>query len=80
MATLSISLPEAMKTFIDDQVADRGLETSSEYIQALVRNEQQRAKVRQMLLDGLNSGPGEIADADYFERTRQRIRAHRKDA
>ena len=78
MATMNISLPDVMKSFIDDQVSDQGFGTSSEYIRALVRQEQQKAKLREMLLEGLNSGPGEVADAAYFERQRERILAFRK--
>lgn len=78
MATMNISLPDTMKSFIDDQVLDQGFGTSSEYIRALVRQEQQKARLREMLLEGKNSGPGEVADAAYFERLRERIRQHRK--
>jgi len=36
-----------------------------------------RARLRQMIMDGLNSGQGTIADADYWEKKRTLIRTHR---
>ena len=32
MSTMNISLPEAMKSFVDEQVNERGYGTSSEYV------------------------------------------------
>ena len=32
MSTMNISLPEALKAFVDEQVAQRGYGTSSEYV------------------------------------------------
>lgn len=77
MATMNISLPDSLKSFIDDQVADNGFGTSSEYIRSLVRKEQQVERLRAMLLEGAMSGPGEPVDEAYFERRRERIRAAR---
>ncbi|WP_428061648.1 ribbon-helix-helix domain-containing protein [Brevundimonas sp.] len=82
MATMNISLPDALKTFIDDQVSDQGFGTSSEYIRALVRQDQQKKRIRDMLLEGRNSGPGVLVDDAYWERQRERIRQfeHKKSA
>lgn len=74
MATMNISLPDSLKSFIDDQVADNGFGTSSEYIRSLVRKEQQVERLRALLLDGATSGPGEPVDDAYFEGLRQRAR------
>ncbi len=75
MATMNISLPDTMKAFIDERVADEGFGTSSEYIRALVRQEQQRAKLREMLLEGMRSPITGVADDAYFEGLRARIRS-----
>ncbi len=32
MSTMNISLPDTMKAFVDEQVAERGYGTSSEYV------------------------------------------------
>ncbi|MCV0414889.1 MAG: type II toxin-antitoxin system ParD family antitoxin [Brevundimonas sp.] len=77
MATMTLSLPDSLKAFIDAQVADRGLAADSDYILALVEHEQQKQRVRDMLIEGRDSGPGQPVDAAYFEQMRERIRQHR---
>lgn len=75
MATMNISLPDSMKTFIDERVSDEGFGTSSEYIRALVRQEQQRTKLRDLLLEGAASPVTGVADDAYFDGLRTRIRS-----
>jgi antitoxin ParD1/3/4 len=36
VSTLNISLPDALKDFVDEQVATRGYGTSSEYVRELI--------------------------------------------
>ena len=40
MGTMNISLPAALKSFVDDQVERRGYGTSSEYVRDLIRKDQ----------------------------------------
>ena len=42
MSTMNISLPEALKSFVDDQVNARGYNTSSEQVRELIRKDQDR--------------------------------------
>jgi len=74
MTTMNISLPDELKRFVDDQVASRGYGTSSEYVRDLLRREQDRQHLRQLVLDGLASGRGRAADAAYFEELREQVR------
>lgn len=74
MSTMNISLPEALKTFIDEQVAGRGYGTSSEYVRELIRKDQDRQRLRRLLLDGAESEPGAPADVAYFDTLRRRAR------
>lgn len=74
MSTMNISLPEALKSFVDQQVAGRGFGTSSEYVRELIRKDQDRQRLRGLLLEGGQSAPGSTADAPYFERLRSRVR------
>src|SRR5262245_7509119 len=74
MGTMNISLPEELKAFVDRQVVSRGYTSGSEYVRALIRREQHREKLRELLIDGLESGPGQVADAAYFDGLRERIR------
>lgn len=74
MTTMNISLPDELKRFVDDQVTTRGFGTSSEYVRDLLRREQDRQHLRQLVLDGIASGRGRMADASYFESLREKIR------
>jgi antitoxin ParD1/3/4 len=74
MSAMNVSLPESLKTFVDEQVAERGCITSSEYVRELIRREQERQRLRAMLLEGVESGPGVAADQSCFEGLRERLR------
>lgn len=57
---MHISLPGALKTWVEKQVAKHGFGTASEYVRQLLREEQKRqaqAKLEGMLVDGFDSGP-----------------------
>ena len=71
---MNISLPETLKSFVDEQVVGRGYGTSSEYVRELIRKERDRQRLRSLLVDGAESPPGPPADAIYFEALRSRIR------
>jgi len=73
MTTMNISLPETLKTFVDEQVVERGYGTSSEYVRELIRKDQDRQNLRALLLAGATSRPGKVADANYFKALRSRV-------
>lgn len=73
MSTMNISLPDSMKTYVDEQVAGRRFGTSSEYVRDLIRRDQDRQRLRGLLLDGATSGPGAVADRAYFDALRKRV-------
>ena len=52
---MNISLPPGLKAFVDEQVAQRGYATSSEFIRELIRRELDREKLRALLLEGAQS-------------------------
>ena len=79
MGTMNISLPDALKDFVDEQ-AKRGYGTSSEYVRELIRKDQERLHLRQLLLAGAASKPTAPADSSYFKRLRNRVRAPRRKA
>ncbi|AVO55404.1 type II toxin-antitoxin system ParD family antitoxin [Ectopseudomonas mendocina] len=74
MSTMNISLPDTLKSFVDEQVNQRGYGTSSEYVRELIRKDQDRQHLRGLLLAGAASAPAVPADADYFESLRARVR------
>ena len=69
---MNISLPETLRRFVDEQVADRGYGTSSEYMRELIRNDQDRQHLRGLLLAGASSPPAAPADHAWFEDLRRR--------
>lgn len=71
---MNISLPDSLKAYVDEQVTGRGFGTSSEYVRDLIRSDQDRQRLRSLLLDGANSESGAVADANYFEQLRKRAR------
>lgn len=74
MSTMNISLPEILKSFVDEQVASRGYGTSSEYVRELIRKDQDRQRLRTLLLAGASSPEREPVDGAYFEALRGRVR------
>ncbi|RTL25278.1 MAG: type II toxin-antitoxin system ParD family antitoxin [Rhodocyclaceae bacterium] len=74
MSTMNISLPDSLKSFVDQQVSERGYGTSSEYVRELIRKDQDRQRLRGVLLAGAATAPASPADAAYFEGLRDRVR------
>lgn len=72
MSTMNISLPDALKAFVDQQVNSRGYGTSSEYVRELIRKDQDAQALREMLLEGARSPAAAPADAGYFQSLRER--------
>jgi antitoxin ParD1/3/4 len=74
MGTMNISLPDTLRSFVDEQVSTRGYGTSSEYVRELIRRDQDRQHLRELLLEGAASAPTAPVDAGYFEGLRERVR------
>lgn len=74
MSTMNISLPDTLKSFVDEQVSQRGYGTSSEYVRELIRRDQDRLHLRGLLLAGATTAPAALADGAYFEGLRDRVR------
>ena len=74
MSKMSASLPDGLKSFVDEQVATGGYRTSSEYVRELIRRDRDRQRLRGLLLDGAQSRPTLTADGAYFDGLRERAR------
>ena len=74
MSTMNISLPEALKGFVDNQVSSRGYSTSSEYVRELIRRDRDRQRLHRLLLEGAASPRSHAANTGYFDGLRDRIR------
>jgi len=80
MATMNISIPDSLMDFVDDQVAQRGYGTSSEYVGELIRKDQDRQQLRGLLLAGAASPQTKPADREYFDGLRRKARSAKPGA
>ena len=74
MSTMNISLPDALKSFVDEQVAERGFGTISEYVRELIRKEQDRSRLRTAFLEAAASPVVAEMGPSYFAQLRDSIR------
>jgi len=71
---MNISLPDTLKSFVDSQVSEGDYGSSSEYMRDLLRKEQDRVRLRRLLMDGMESELiEEPMDSRYFDKMRKRI-------
>ncbi len=73
---MNVSLPDELKSYIDEQVGEGGFGSTSEYVRDLIRRDRDRQQLRRVLLDGAASQRGPVADARYFASVRDRIRSN----
>ncbi len=72
---MNISLPRELREFVDRQVSAGSHSTSSEYIRSLIRRDEARVRLHDLLVEGLESPNCGVADAAYFEAKRVRLAA-----
>jgi antitoxin ParD1/3/4 len=66
MTTVTISLPDSLKAFVDSQVSTKGYGNVSEYFRTLLRDAQakeEEARLEALLLEGLASQRLPLDDA-----------------
>jgi antitoxin ParD1/3/4 len=76
MKSMNISLPDSMRTYIEEQVAQGAYSSVSEYFRELVRQDQKQKaneRLQTMLLEGLNSGNATEMTAQDWEDIRQTV-------
>jgi antitoxin ParD1/3/4 len=71
---MNISLPDSLRAFVDEQVSQRGYGTSSEYMRELIRRDQDRLRLRSLLLAGASSSSMTPVNEVYFDGLRERAR------
>lgn len=72
MSTMNISLPEPLKIFVDERVANAGYGTSSEYLRELIRRDQDRLQLRSLIIEGAKGQVMGEADTQYFSGLRDK--------
>ena len=82
MDTLNVSVPVAMKKYVQERVKTGGYGNTSEYVRELIRGEQKQraqAELEALILEGINSGPStEMTRADW-DRLRDEIKHRAKE-
>ena len=78
MATtsLNISLPEALKEFVHERVAEKAYSNPSDYVRALIREDQKRRaeeRLEQLLLEGIESGPAQPVTPEDWQAIRREV-------
>jgi len=75
MTQLQISLTDEAAKIIEREVKVRGLTGPSEFIQALVLQENAASSIDALILEGLDSGPAFPVDDKWWERKRAELQA-----
>lgn len=75
MTTVTISLPNSLKEFVDNQIATKGYGNVSEYFRSLLREAQEKeadARLEALLLEGLASGDPISVNEECWESLKSR--------
>jgi antitoxin ParD1/3/4 len=76
MTSMNITLPEPMRRFVEEQVASGDYGTASEYVRALIREDQKRRtqeRLEALLIEGLDNGEAVEATPEFWQNLRARI-------
>jgi len=77
MQTMSISLPDQLKEFVDKQVDSGRYSSVSEYIRDLIRDDEKRKaqdSLESLLMEGVQSGdPTEMTRQDWDDIRREAL-------
>lgn len=77
MATMNVSLPDAMKHWVEEQARGGRYSNASDYVRDLIRRDQERAvKVAHMqgvVAEGLRSGAGTRSMDELRSEARSRV-------
>ena len=77
MSTMNISLPGSLKAFVNRRLKSGDYGTTSEYLRELIRKDQARLQLRQLLIDGLDSPVVGSPDKTYWAGKRRRLARRR---
>ena len=76
MATMNVSLPDAMKQWVEDQVQTGRYGNASDYVRDLVRRDQERAEARdefeRLVEEGIASGVSDLTLDEIFAQARRK--------
>lgn len=77
MATMNISLPDALKQWVEEQAHSGRYSNSSDYMRDLIRRDQERAlkiaNMQALVSEAIQSGEGEKSMDDLMKIARGRL-------
>ncbi|MBU1337037.1 MAG: type II toxin-antitoxin system ParD family antitoxin [Devosia sp.] len=84
MATMNVSLPAAMKAWVEEQVQTGRYGNSSDYVRDLVRRDQERAaklaEFERLVQEGIDSGISPLTPEEVFANARRKAGVKTSDA
>lgn len=70
MATMNVSLPDRMKSWVEDQTKDGRYSNVSDYVRDLIRKDQERkqalTEIQSLIDEGLASGNAKPLDMEAY--------------
>ncbi|HRE60152.1 MAG TPA: type II toxin-antitoxin system ParD family antitoxin [Micropepsaceae bacterium] len=81
MATMNISLPDAMRAWVESRSQDGRYANASDYVRDLIRKDQERADktatLQRLIDEGLASGAGEPATLEKILKAARKKKSDR---
>lgn len=76
MTTLNISLPEKMRSFVEEKIARDGYGTISEYVRELIRADErsERDRFESFIAEAYKSGAAESLSKSDIDKARSTVR------
>ena len=78
MNTIKISLPDTLKSLVDERVSHRGYGSSIENVGDLLLKDQGRQQLHKLLLAGASSKPTQPSTTAHFDGLRDKVRKSTK--
>lgn len=75
--SLNVSLPDSLASFVAERVAEGGYASASDYMRELIHRAQKEReedeRLEQLILEGIDSGPGIEATPEYWAKKRAEL-------
>ena len=74
MASMNISLPDAMRDWVQDQIDKGKYASASDYVRDLIRHDQEYARqfLQNAITEGIESGISDLSMDDLLQDAKQR--------
>ena len=77
--SMNVSLPETLKDYVQERVAEGTFSNPSDYVRALIREDRKRRaeeRLDELLMEGIDSGPAEPMTAEDWADMRADLEEH----